>query len=95
MSNFKLTDEAKSILIKAVSFADEDVYHHPKDRIIEAVQSGSNTLPYSIYIFNILSDYRSFLKRGLEECFDEDERLTIRNELCTTNTLLTLYRKDY
>lgn len=86
MSNFKLTDEAKSVLIKAISFADEDVYHHPKDRLIELIQSNneltkSNLPLYYFYLDRLLNDYKSFLCRQISDCIDDEERKPIRSEL--------------
>lgn len=98
--NFKLTDEAKSVLINAIAFADEDVYHHPKDRLIELVQSNNelteiNLPSYYFYLNRLLTDYKDFLCRQINDCVDEEDKNSIRSELHITMDFLQSLQEIY
>ena len=98
MSNKKLTTETKQLLLKAVIFADENTFHHPKDRLREIIENTEDLciddlLIHAFYLVEVINDYKAFLNRNLNEYIDdEDEKQAIHRQIQILNHLEEDYR---
>lgn len=86
MSNKKLTTEAKQLLLKAVIFADENTFHHPKDRLREIIENTEDLciddlVVYSSYLIRVINDYIESLNRQLDDCIGDDDKHSTRHQV--------------
>lgn len=78
MSNFKLTDEAKQILIKALAFCDDEIVEQNRDALIQKIKDDEindtyDLTTYYVYVKASLDIYCEMLKRSVDDSRIADE----------------------
>lgn len=101
MSNFKLTDEAKQVLIKALAFCDDESVKQNRDTLIQRIRDGEindtdELTSYYCYIKIAIDSHKEYLKRAISDgkILSEDVD-SERKELQFCNEVLTLLKSNF